>query len=213
MPLLPGDGVDLWPYLSGANSTSARTELLHEAHKVGNKDGNGNALRVGDYKIVLRTGSMWASGTDLRKLWPKSANDGWYGGPGSSDANTSGYSLPTGQSSQPWTVKCKPPPANFHSGFPCEGPAGTVKTDAISSACLFNVKDDPCEQHDVSLAEPAKLKELWARLAYYRQTAVGFQAAVKSPDGKNCPRTNVSCGAGAACNGMTSTFEPCGTPP
>jgi hypothetical protein len=30
MPLLPGDGMDLWPYLSGANETSARTEILHE---------------------------------------------------------------------------------------------------------------------------------------------------------------------------------------
>ena len=52
MPLLPGDGMDVWSYLSGVNATSPRTEILHEAHKVGNIDGNGNALRVGDYKIV-----------------------------------------------------------------------------------------------------------------------------------------------------------------
>eukprot|EP01051_Picozoa_sp_SAG22_P032039 SAG22_NODE_13303_length_411_cov_0.759615_1_plen_100_part_10 len=39
MPLLPGDGQDLWAYLSGANATSPRTEILHEAHRLGRLDG------------------------------------------------------------------------------------------------------------------------------------------------------------------------------
>ena len=135
MPLLPGDGMDVWDFLSGSSATSPRTEILHEAHAVGNKDGNGNALRVGDWKIVLRTGSMWAHGTAI------GSNDGWFGGPGSSDANTSGYSLPTGSSSQPWTVACKPPPASFTANFACEGASGSEKRDAMEFACLFNVKE------------------------------------------------------------------------
>ena len=72
-PFLPGDGMDLWPYLSGAVESSSRTEILHEAHAQGSTDGNGNALRVGDWKIVMRTGGQW------------NHLDGWYGGPESSD--------------------------------------------------------------------------------------------------------------------------------
>ena len=83
-PFVLGDGMDLWDYLSGANASSPRAEVLHEAHSYGSTDGNGNALRVGDYKIVLRTGSNWATGTRL------GSNDGWYGGYNSSDPVTDG---------------------------------------------------------------------------------------------------------------------------
>ena len=75
-PFLPGDGMDLWPYLSGAVENSSRTEILHEAHAQGSTDGNGNALRVGDWKIVMRTGGQW------------NHLDGWYGGPESSDTRS-----------------------------------------------------------------------------------------------------------------------------
>ena len=51
-----------------------------------------------------------------------------------------------GSPSQPWTVKCKPAPASFTTGYACEGPAGLESKDAMGNACLFNVAEDPCEQ-------------------------------------------------------------------
>ena len=66
---------------------------------------------------------------------------------------------------------------------------------------------------DLSKSETARLSELWERLSVYRETAVGFDEAVKSPDGPKCPIVNVSCTLGAACHGMTGTYEPCGPKP
>ena len=43
--LLPGDGMNVWDYLSGTNQTSPRTYIL--AHPEGSKDGNGAALQNG----------------------------------------------------------------------------------------------------------------------------------------------------------------------
>jgi arylsulfatase A-like enzyme len=133
--LLPGDGINVWDYLSGANQTSPRTYLLHEAHPKGSRDGNGAALRVGDYKIVLRSGSSWSVGSKIN------TNDGWYGGEGSSDPNIEGaYSLPTGSKTQPYTVKCPPPPPDLKKGFACE--QGGLGVQTIEFACLFDVKND-----------------------------------------------------------------------
>jgi len=119
-PLESGDGVNVWDYLSGASATSARTELVHEAHPLGSTEGNGNALRVGDWKIVVRTGNMWAHSSNL------GTNDGWFGGPGTSDPGNGkwngAYSLPTGTTSQPWTVQCPPPPKSLTQGYACEKP-------------------------------------------------------------------------------------------
>ena len=103
-PFLPGDGVDLWPYLSGARGNSSRSEILHEAHAQGSTDGNGNALRVGDWKIVIRSGGQWSTGSHF------GSNDGWYGGPNSTDGETGAYGLRVGNSDEDWFVKCPPPP-------------------------------------------------------------------------------------------------------
>ena len=84
-PFLDGDGMDVWDYLSGTTTGSPRTVILHESHPLGSTDGNGNALRVGDLKIVIRTGNSWSTGCLI------GTNDGWYGGPGSSDTGTGAY--------------------------------------------------------------------------------------------------------------------------
>ncbi len=142
-PFQLGDGQDLWAYLSGDEdggdpTVSPRTEVLHEAHPHDSTDGNGNALRVGDWKVVLRSGAMWAAATRL------GSNDGWFGGPNSSDPVTDGYALPKGQKTQPWTIQCKTPPASITEGFPCERKMGKG-ADKKEFACLFNIRDDPCE--------------------------------------------------------------------
>ena len=54
-PFQLGDGVSVWDYLSGASESSPRTEIIYEAHPAdGSKDGNGNALRVGKYKVTQK---------------------------------------------------------------------------------------------------------------------------------------------------------------
>jgi hypothetical protein len=81
-PFLEGDGMDVWDYLTGRSATSPRTEVLHEAHPSSGPrvtEGNGNALRVGDLKVVIRSGGQWSTGSGI------GSNDGWFGGPESSD--------------------------------------------------------------------------------------------------------------------------------
>jgi len=41
------------------------------------------------------------------------------------------------------------------------------------SAQLFNVVEDPSEQHDLATEMPDKMQELMKRLAYWNSTAVG----------------------------------------
>ena len=206
LDFLPGDGMDVWDYLSGEANTSPRTYILHEAHPEGSTDGNGNALRVGDYKLVLRSGSSWSTGSKIV------SNDGWYGGPQSSDPSNEGaYSLPVGKSAQPWTVKCPPPPADFKRGFACE--KGGLGKQTIEHACLFNVKKDPCEMHDLS-SDPAyhdTLRTIWEKLKPFRAESLDSRVN-KSPDGPNCPIFVPCNGDNTECHGLTGAQVPCDMP-
>lgn len=160
-PLQLGDGLDAWKTLS-TGAASPRTEIIHEAHPTGagmhgKDDGNGQALRMGDYKLILEKGPHWHG----------PPNDFWY----ESNSDPLLYSH---------TVTCNPggkyipPPANTSTDYcnPAELP------------CLFNVKTDPCEYHDLSKAMPDKVKQMVERLADYQATAVpvDFHKLV----GKNC---------------------------
>jgi hypothetical protein len=157
-----GDGIDQWAYLSGVSNETLRSEILLETHSLGSRSGNGNALISGDWKILLRTASLWPYATNI------GSNDGWFGGPNSSDPGLGAYALPVGAQTQPYTVQCPSPPADFTSSFQCANKAG-VQLDDISYACLFNLADDPCEQVDVSLERPDMLQVMWNRLSDYRQ--------------------------------------------
>ena len=58
--------MDCWAALAH-NATTPRTEVIHEAHPPSGPDdvdgstddGNGQALRVGDFKLILEKGPMW----------------------------------------------------------------------------------------------------------------------------------------------------------
>lgn len=128
-----GDGINLWGYLSGAEAESSRKEIVHEAHKRGSTDGNGNALRVGDWKIVIRTGGQWSVGSHL------GTNDGWYGGPASSDSETGPYGVSIGRADEEWMVKCPPPPQNVTDGYACEQAKGAGADQPVFT-CLFNIR-------------------------------------------------------------------------
>lgn len=110
-PLVLGDGLDLWDVLSGKRpwGASPRTEVLHEAHPEDDleaKQGNGHALRVGDLKVVLRSGSHWSTGSHI------GSNDGWYGGVLSSDRGHDGYVFPARPAPHATpTTECGAPPS------------------------------------------------------------------------------------------------------
>jgi hypothetical protein len=164
---------------------SARTEILHEAHTHGSTDGNGNALRVDDYKIVIRTGQQWSTGSHL------GTNDGWYGGPTSSDSKTGAYGVSIGKADEGWVVKCPPPPQNVTDGFACEQAKG-AGADQPEFTCLFNIAEDPCEMTDLSGSQPQRLKEMLARLDAFRATSVVSTVATANPDGHACPANVVA---------------------
>jgi hypothetical protein len=70
-PFQLGDGVSVWDYLSGASQSSPRTEIIYEAHPAdGPKDGNGNALRVGKYKVTKQTKKNWPGQWGCWKIVP-----------------------------------------------------------------------------------------------------------------------------------------------
>ena len=51
----PVDGVNVWPYISGTNSTPPRTRIIHE-HNMFQVDANvTGAIRDGDYKLIIAT--------------------------------------------------------------------------------------------------------------------------------------------------------------
>jgi arylsulfatase A-like enzyme len=92
-PYVLGDGVDNWAALA-TGAPSARAEVLHEAHPQGwdganADDGNGQALRVGKYKLITEKGPMWHG----------PPNDLWY----DSGSNPAQYEH---------TVTCGPAPAS-----------------------------------------------------------------------------------------------------
>jgi hypothetical protein len=180
-PFLLGDGVDQWGYLSGKVQASPRTEIMYEAHPEGSTDGNGNALRVGQYKILMRSGSQWSTGSAIH------SNDGWYGGPGSSDPNTDSYAVDAADVAK-LTVKCPPPPANYSAAFPC------VQNDDKTHFCLFDLDADPCEHHDISTSQPAILQKLVERLKDYQKTAVESKDDPHRNPDPGCPKTVANVG-------------------
>ena len=97
-PFQLGDGIDNWAALA-TGAPSARTEMIHEAHPSGHgqDDGNGQAIRVGDYKLITEKGPMWHG----------PPNDEWY----ESGSNPAQYSH---------TVSCGGPPPNASAPGYCD---------------------------------------------------------------------------------------------
>ncbi len=174
-----GDGIDQWSYLIGETNTTARDEIILETHPYGSRSGNGNALIVGDWKILLRTAALWPAATNI------GSNDAWFGGPNSSDPVIGAYALPIGATTQPYTVTCPSPPSDYTSNYSCINKPGT-QLDDILYACVFNLADDPCEQVDLSVSRPDVLEQLWNRLDFYRNSVYQTKCT-RCTSGLKCP--------------------------
>jgi len=133
-----GDGIDVWRSLA-TGSASPRTEIVHEAHSTSD-DGIGQAIRIGDFKLIVAKGPEWHGPPN--DLWYESGSD----------------------------------PSNYSHVIDCGGPAPR-ETEADychpdKLPCLFNIKEDPCEFHDLSSKMPNKVKVMIERLRDYQITAV-----------------------------------------
>jgi arylsulfatase A-like enzyme len=114
-PFILGDGVNVWGMLSSGEA-SPRDEVLLEAHPAGQKDdGNGQAIIVGDLKLILEKGPMWHG----------PPNDLWY----ASGSNPSLYNH---------TVDCGSP-------APKSGPLPPCMFNLTADPCEFNniINDQP----------------------------------------------------------------------
>jgi len=97
-PLELGDGLDAWRTLA-TGAKSPRTEIIHEAHPTGPQmngtdDGNGQAIRVGDFKLIYEKGPEWHG----------PPNDLWY----------ESFSEPLNYTH---TVKCGPIPSSTSEDY------------------------------------------------------------------------------------------------
>lgn len=159
------DGFDLWQELS-RDLPSKRKEILHNIDDIWGSA----ALTVGDWKVV--------KGTNYNSTW-----DGWYGPPGIRDPNqykvasvlnslagkaiSSLGLMPTYDQIHLLrlnaTVSCLPFKELLLRGVSCH---------PLTSPCLFNVKDDPCEESNVASLYPNILKTLLDQLEKYNKSAV-----------------------------------------
>lgn len=162
------DGTSQWAELvqSSAltispNATAPRSEILHNIEGV---NGAGVAvLRVGKYKLLHQM--QTARGFDG---WCDACNhtDGcWvppHSGPGVGDE---GKTVPLGGQ-----LCClAAPPWRHNYSASCDVYNGT---QPLPVNLLYNIDDDPSEQHDIASSEPALLNALLTRLAEYNETNV-----------------------------------------
>lgn len=139
-PFQYGDGYNLWNTLS-RGEPSPRDHILVETHPiVAENRTRGDALIIGDWKIVKVTDTL-----------NNQMQDGWFAPPGE-DYLTMNYTIQCGE-----TLK--------------EG-KNRPEGQCITDWCLFNLRDDPCEYHDVAKLHPQKVQELVKKLEEFQATAV-----------------------------------------
>lgn len=117
------DSLNLWPYISGQEAESPRTEIFADP----------DCLIVGDWKIIGAN--------------PKNAKD------------ATGIPIP---------VACWMGPQYPNGSI--DPSCKTVEHCGKTGGCLYNVKTDPTEHHNVAAANPEKLQELKDRLYELQQT-------------------------------------------
>jgi arylsulfatase B len=133
--LPPVDSLNVWPLLSGANTTSPRSEIVLAVDALGRKGGlvSSSALIVGEFKYL--------EGKQLQT---------YHQGPDFPNAS----SVPYGSMLDPSLWKL----------------CGDGSHPLLEQPCLFNIFDDPTEQHNLAESQPERLKAMRARLNEHRAT-------------------------------------------
>lgn len=96
----------------------------------------------------------------------------------------------------------RPPPANCPEHDPCPSTAGLPGVTNCTAGCLYNVRTDPYEYHDISAQYPEKVVELTHRIEELKQSAFtpvrctgcddGFGQISCDPAGNGCVVSRLS---------------------
>ncbi|GAB6025102.1 hypothetical protein CHUAL_010534 [Chamberlinius hualienensis] len=156
------DGINMWDSIS-RGTPSPITEILHNIDDVR----IASAIRSGDYKLV--------SGTTHGGHY-----DGWFGPPKyyiniphsySNIKNTRlNFELNEFQHLDYIHYKNVMSESVIDCGSSEIPPNATIH--CISSPCLYNIRDDPCEYYNIADEQPEVVTQLMDRLDWYRSTAV-----------------------------------------
>ena len=147
------DGYDIWNTLQN-ETPSPRKEVLI------NIDRKQAALRVGDWKIIEGQGKKWSGWYPAQKSNNhrlKDAVQDFENKIIELDKNLDSNEVNLYFASS-MTVQCGPVPA--------------TPEYCNKAPCLFNIKEDPCEFHDLSKKEPVILENMIKRMAEYKKTMV-----------------------------------------
>ncbi|XP_037956050.1 arylsulfatase B-like [Teleopsis dalmanni] len=159
------DGVSIWNALT-QNTISPRRTILHNIDDIWGSA----AITIGDWKVV--------KGTNYQGAW-----DGWYGPAGIRDPKMYDtrqiYRGLAGRAIS--TLKALPSLAEItrlrrSASVDCAVNFLYLQQGAIcnplNAPCLFNIKDDPCEQFNLSEKYPHILNSLLDELQRFNSTAV-----------------------------------------
>uniref|UniRef100_A0A1A9WWP8 Sulfatase N-terminal domain-containing protein n=1 Tax=Glossina brevipalpis TaxID=37001 RepID=A0A1A9WWP8_9MUSC len=159
------DGISVWHALS-EDEPSPRTTVLHNIDDIWGS----SALTVGDWKIV--------KGTNYQGAW-----DGWYGPAGDRDPKMYDYKAVrlslTGRALE--AINMLPTTADIirlrsQSSIDCNVRMpylkDGIKCNPLQEPCLYNIKDDPCENYNLAYKYPDILHTILLELDYLNGTAV-----------------------------------------
>lgn len=149
---VPPDGLDILAALR-ENRTSPRTELVHNIDEGSKNAMHVGSIRIGDWKLIKGYPGCTTNGSDTPGN-PGGSKGGCYNGVD--------FAWKPPEMTQP----------GFDVGVEFSYPAPCSVTP-----CLFDIKNDPSEQHDRSASEPSKLAELLKRYHELRASEVTMEDA------------------------------------
>lgn len=149
---VPPDGLDILAALR-ANETSPRTELVHNIDERSKNAMHVGSIRVGNWKLIKGYPGCTTNGSDTPGN-PSGSKGGCYNGVD--------FAWKPPEMTQP----------DFDVGLKFTYPPPCSVTP-----CLFDVKEDPLEQHDRAMSEPAKLTELLQRYHELQESEVTMEDA------------------------------------
>ncbi|KAH8401742.1 hypothetical protein KR009_007590 [Drosophila setifemur] len=158
------DGQSIWQALTN-DEASPRLKVLHNIDDIWGSAG----VSVGDWKLV--------KGTNYNGRW-----DGWYGPAGDRDPHLYDWPLiPKSRAGKALEglkmLPCRADQQRLRAAATvfCQGQSSqgsSCKATAFSAPCLFNIRDDPCEQFNLAEQYPKVLSALMEELMYQNSTAV-----------------------------------------
>ncbi|XP_055382349.1 arylsulfatase J, partial [Condylostylus longicornis] len=171
------DGISVWSELS-RDLKSKRKDILHNIDDIWGSA----AYTADDWKVVV--------GTNYDGQW-----DGWYGPSGNRDdldynineiyKSLSGrainklHMMPTMDEIKSLRKNAQVDCSTVNRSYLRKG---TV-CEPLSSPCLFNIKDDPCEQYNLAEIFPSILKSLLKDIERYNATAIPPNNKPRDPKG------------------------------